>query len=256
MYTHKMKTLTTRSIVAGIGALFVAGSLAFGAIANAVGETSLVVCVTTKNGAMRTIAPIATCDTRKEYRVVLGQVGPTGPAGSPGPTGATGSPGPTGATGSRGPTGTRGPIGSTGPTGPSLVNMSNTTYSPFAQIVTQTYSTVHTSGTVEPGSYLVFSQVRIKSVYGTQHQCKVISSGGTVVVEELFGERHSNVAFIEQEDVMFGAIDLATAQTLSVQCRITSGVEQYGSIRQAKITLIKTESATVTSTTVNGTGDR
>ena len=242
-----MKTLTTRSIVASIGALLVGGSLAFGAIANAVGETSLVVCVTTKNGAMRTIAPSATCDSRKEYRVVLGQVGPTGPKGSPGPTGATGSPG---------PTGTQGPIGSTGLTGPSLVNISNTTYSPFAQIVTQTYSTIHTSGTVEPGSYLVFSQVRIKSVYGTQHQCKVTSSGGTIIVEEKFGEHHTNANFIEQEDAMVGAIDLATAQTLSVQCRITSGVEQYGSIRQAKITLIKTESATVTSTTVNGTGDR
>lgn len=223
-----MKTLTTRSIVAAIGAVFVVGSLAFGAIANAVGETSLVVCVTTKNGAMRTIAPSANCDARKEYRVVLGQVGPTGP---------------------------RGPIGSTGPTGPSLVNMSDTTYSPFAQIVTQTYSTVHTSSTIEPGSYIVFSQVRIKSVYGTQHQCKVISSDGTVSVEEKFGA-HGYFGSIEQEDVMFGTIELATAQTLSVQCRITSGVENYGSIRQAKITLVKTESVSVTSTTINGTGDR
>lgn len=243
-----MKTLTTRSIVASIGALLVGGSLAFGAIANAVGETSLVVCVTTKSGAMRTIAPSATCDARKEYRVVLGQVGPTGPKGSPGPTGATGSPG---------PTGTQGPIGSTGPTGPSLVNMSNTTYSPFAQIVTQTYSTVHTSGTVEPGSYLVLSQVRIQSIYGTQHQCKVTSSSGTVAIEEKFGAYSgAGVTRVDTEDVMFGAIELATAQTLSVQCRITSGAENYGSIRQAKITLIKTESATVTSTTVNGTGDR
>ena len=100
MYTHRMKTLTTRSIVAAVGALFVAGSLAFGAIANAVGETSLVVCVTTKNGAMRTIAPSANCDARKEYRVTLGQVGPTGPTGSPGQTGPIGSTGPTGAPGS------------------------------------------------------------------------------------------------------------------------------------------------------------
>ena len=111
MYTHKMRTLTTRSIVASIGALLVGGSLAFGAIANAVGETSLVVCVTTRNGAMRTIAPSATCDARKEYRVVLGQVGPTGPRGSTGPAGAVGSPGPTGPTGA---TGAPGPTGSAG----------------------------------------------------------------------------------------------------------------------------------------------
>jgi hypothetical protein len=243
-----MKKFSARHVVVAIGALLVVGSLSFGAIANATGGTSLVVCVTTRTGAMKVIAPSAACDPRREYRTVLGQVGPIGPRGSTGPTGAAGSPGPTGATG---PMGSTGP---TGPTGPALVKMSNTTYSPNAQIVTQTYSTLHTSGIIEPGEYLAFSQVRIKSTYGTQHQCKVSIADGTLVVEETFGSRHSMVNFIEQEDIMFGTFSLALAQTVSIQCRLTSGVEPYGTIRQAKLTLVKSESGSSTSTTVNGNG--
>ena len=241
MYTHKMKTLTTRSIVASIGALLVGGSLAFGAIANAVGETSLVVCVITKNGAMRTIAPSATCDARKEYRVVLGQVGPTGPTGSPGPTGATGSPG---------------PIGTRGPTGPASVQVTETVYSPTKQIMTFTYATVH-SAVVQAGTYLIIATATVEPQYDDEvHTCSVQLSGGTELAVFSTGPKGPTGAKMRTTGITLTTSVFASETTILIKCKIGGSVDPYGSLMRAGLTFIATESASTSTTTVPGTGDR
>ena len=245
-----MKTVTNRSIVAAIGALCVAGSLAFGAIANAVGETSLVVCVTTKNGAMRTIAPSATCDTRKEYRVVLGQVGPTGPAGSPGPTGATGSPGPTGATGSPGPTGTR------GPTGPASVQVTETVYSPTKQVITSVYATVH-SAVVQAGTYLIVATATVEPIYTDEvHTCSVQLSSGTELAVFSTGPKGTSGNGMRTTGITLTTSVFASESTVLLKCKISGSVDPYGSLMRAGLTFIATENASTSTITVPGTGDR
>ncbi len=246
-----MKTLTTRSIVASIGALLVGGSLAFGAIANAVGETSLVVCVTTKNGAMRTIAPSATCDTRKEYRVVLGQVGPTGPIGSPGPTGAAGSPGPTGATGSPGPTGTR------GPTGPASVQVTETVYSPTKQVMTFVYATVH-SAVVQAGTYLIVATATIEPQYDdADHTCSVQLAGGAELAAFSTGPSGSTGMGMRTTGITLVTSVFASESTVVIKCKISGGSnDPYGSLMRAGLTFIATENASTSTITVPGTGSR
>jgi len=246
-----MKTLTTRSIVAAIGALFIAGSLAFGAIANAVGETSLVVCVTTKNGAMRTIAPSANCDTRKEYRVVLGQVGPTGPTGSPGPTGTRGPVGSTGPIGSPGPTGTQ------GPTGPSSVQVTETVYSPTKQVITSVYATVH-SAVVQAGTYLVFATATVEPQYDDEvHTCSVQRSNGTELAVFSTGPSGPTGAKMRTTGITLTTSVFASETTILIKCKISGGSnDPYGSLMRAGLTFITTESASTSTVTVSGTGDR
>ena len=241
MYAHKMKTLTTRSIVALIGALLVGGSLAFGAIANAVGETSLVVCVTTKNGAMRTIAPSATCDSRKEYRVVLGQVGPTGPIGSPGPAGATGSPG---------PTGTR------GPTGPASVQVTETVYSPTKQVITSTFATVH-AAVVQAGTYLIIATATVEPTYdGEIHACSVQRSDGTELSVFSTGPNGPTGSRMRTTGITLTTSVFASETTVLIKCKIINNTDPYGSLMRAGLTFIATENAVTSTTTVPGTGDR
>jgi len=254
-----MKTLNTRALVAAVGALFIAGSLAFGAIANAVGETSLVVCVTTKNGAMRTIAPSATCDTRKEYRVVLGQAGPTGPRGSTGPTGATGSPGPTGATGSPGPTGATGspgPTGTRGPTGPASVQVTETVYSPTKQVITSVYATVH-SAVVQAGTYLIVATATVEPIYTDEvHTCSVQLSSGTELAVFSTGPKGPSGNGMRTTGITLTTSVFASESTVLLKCKISGSVDPYGSLMRAGLTFIATENASTSTITVPGTGDR
>jgi hypothetical protein len=104
-------------LVAGMTGLVVAGSLTFGATANAAPAPAPVVlkaCVTDSTGAIKMVSARTTSCARGQRLVTWNQAGVAGPRGA---TGATGARGATGPAGGRGPAGLIGPAGPAGPAG-------------------------------------------------------------------------------------------------------------------------------------------
>ena len=246
-----MKPTSNRLIAISIALGLVLGSIGFSAITNAVGETSVVVCVDRKSGSMRRILPAASCNLRKEDRIVLGASGPMGPAGSPGATGAVGPAGSTGPVGSTGPTGTQ------GPTGPASVQVTETVYSPTKQVITFTYATVH-SAVVQPGTYLILATATVEPQYDdADHTCTVQPSGGTELATFSTGPSGSTGAGMRTTAVTTTTAVFASETTVLIKCRISGGSnDPYGSLMRAGLTFIATSSASTTTTTLPGTGDR
>ena len=78
--------------------------VAGGVVAANAAPSSITVCASKSNGAMR-YSKANKCNGAKETKLTLGQQGPAGPTGATGPTGpagATGATGPAGATGAAG----------------------------------------------------------------------------------------------------------------------------------------------------------
>ena len=87
--------------------------VAGGVVAANATPSSITVCASKSNGAMR-YSKANKCNGAKENKLTLGQQGPAGPTGATGPTGPAGA---TGATGPAGATGAAGAAGATGAAG-------------------------------------------------------------------------------------------------------------------------------------------
>jgi hypothetical protein len=119
--------LSLRAVMVGVGALAVAGGIAYASIPDSNGTYHA--CMLSGVGTIRIIDPsksglLGHCASRLETEITWSQAGTPGPAGAQGPKGdpgATGATGATGAQGAAGPVGPQGDQGPAGPTGPSLV---------------------------------------------------------------------------------------------------------------------------------------
>ena len=111
-----------RFVVIGVGALALAGGLAYAAIPD--GNGTIHACVSGGQGQVRIIDPAHEACRANETAISWSQTGPqglqgaTGPQGQKGDTGSTGPTGPTGPQGLQGATGPQGPKGDTGSQGP------------------------------------------------------------------------------------------------------------------------------------------
>jgi len=111
-----MNRLSRRFVLLAVGALALAGGLAYAAIPDSNG--TIHACLLNNGEQVRIIDPSQQQCRPNETPISWSQTGPrgaTGPQGARGPQGATGATGPQGATGA---TGSQGPTGATGSTGP------------------------------------------------------------------------------------------------------------------------------------------
>jgi hypothetical protein len=104
-----------RVVLLGIGALALAGGIAYASIPDSNG--TIHACLQQTQGQVRIIDPAQQQCRSNEVAISWSQTGPQGPPGPQGPKGDTGPQGPQGATGPQGAKGDTGPQGPQGPAG-------------------------------------------------------------------------------------------------------------------------------------------
>jgi Collagen triple helix repeat (20 copies) len=107
--------LSRRIVLVGVGALVLAGGLAYAAIPD--GNGTIHACMLNSQGQLRIIDPAHDACRTNETAIAWSQTGPHGATGPTGPTGPAGPAGPTGPQGVKGDTGAQGPTGPAGPSG-------------------------------------------------------------------------------------------------------------------------------------------
>lgn len=142
---------------------------------------------------MKRIAPSGSCRSSSE-RVVLGAIGPAGPAGSTGPAG---SPGPTGPAGEK---------------GISKAYVSNTAYSPPARIP-GTPTAVH-SASVSAGTYLLFMNVEIEASGNYQLTCQIQDSLGNTIITDT-----TPTGSVSKNILTSGSAVISEQTTLTIKCQ-------------------------------------
>jgi hypothetical protein len=218
-----MKTSNSRLVAISVALGLVLGSIGFSAITNAVGETSVVVCVNRKSGSMRRILPAQTCSTRTEDRIVLGATGP---------------------------------MGAQGPAGPASVQVTETVYTPNKQVITLTYATVH-SAVVQAGTYLILATATVEPQYTDEvHTCSVQRSTGSELAVFSTGPKGPSGNGMRTTGIALTTTEFAAETTVLIKCKLTGSIDPYGSLMRAGLTFIATSNASTTTTTLPGTGDR